>query len=97
MREQEHSVEPKSIQLTDAELAEVFGSLWFNMDIDFRQFGILDDEHKANDAEKFAEVNGVRYSVLSKLLKISEGDKNYEKMKEILKRAGDIMLVARGV
>lgn len=78
------------------ELIEIFSAEWFGMDIDFRQFQLLDDEHRKGDIERFARLNGVRFSILSKIVGALGASAKSVEMKQKLDQAGEIMLVARG-
>jgi len=81
---------------TADELLEIFASTWFGMDIDFRGFEVLDDEKRDVDSERFSKLNGIRYSVLHKIVnRFKETDK-HDDMQAILDSAEDIMVIARG-
>jgi hypothetical protein len=81
---------------TAEELLEIFASTWFGMDIDFRGFEILDDEKRAADSSRFAKLNGIRYSVLHKIVNRFQGTDKHDDMQAILDSAGEIMVIARG-
>lgn len=86
-----------SLEFDEKEAAEIITSVWFNMNIDYKQFSLLDAENRVVDADRFASVQGVRYSILSKAVGAARGCANYEEYEKILARASDIMVVARGV
>lgn len=82
---------------TEEELIEVFASTWFGMDLDFRGFKLQEEEKRKDDRSRFALLNGIRYSVLSKIAnRFKETDK-YDDMQGIIDSAAEIMLVARGL
>lgn len=83
-------------QFTEVELIEIFASAWLGMDLDFKSFTFMREEQRKDDGERFAQLNGVRYSVLSKIAKRFKGTDKHADMQEILDSAGEIMLVARG-
>lgn len=84
-------------ELDEREADAIIASVWFNMNIDYKQFSLLDVENRATDIERFASVQGVRYSILSKIIEASRGCSNYAEYEKILARARDVMVVARGV
>jgi len=84
-------------EFDEREADAIITSVWFNMNIDYKQFGLLDTKNRAEDIERFASVQGVRYSILSKVIEAARGCSNYEEYEKILARARDIMVVARGV
>jgi len=84
-------------EFDEREVDEIVASVWFNMDIDYKQFGLLDEKTRAEDIERFVSVQAVRYSILTKVIKEAHECKNYGEYKQVLARASDIMVVARGV
>lgn len=83
-------------EFTEDELAEIFASTWFGMDLDFKGFQLLDAPGRKKDSNKFASLNGLRYSILSRIASRFKGTDKYDDMQQILDNAGEIMLVARG-
>jgi len=83
-------------KFTEVELVEIFASTWFGMDLDFKGYKHLDEGKRQADSSSFASLNGIRYSVLSKIAKRFKGEDKYDDMQEILDSAGEIMLVVRG-
>jgi len=81
---------------TEEELLEIFASTWFGMDIDFRGFEFLDEEKRDADSARFAKLNGIRYSVLHKIVNRFKGTDKHDDMQAILDSAGEIMIAARG-
>lgn len=81
---------------TEEELVEVFASVQFDMGLDFKSFKFLDEEKRNADSARFAKLNGIRYSILSKIAKRFKGTDKYDEMQELLDSAGEIMLIARG-
>lgn len=84
-------------EFDEREADAIITSVWFNMNIDYKQFSLLDSKTRAEDIERFASVQGVRYSILSKVIEAARGCANYEEYEKILARARDVMVVARGV
>ncbi len=82
---------------TKEELIEVFASMWFGMDLDFRGFKLQEEGKRKDDRSGFASLNGIRYSVLSKIANRFKGTDKHDDMQEILDEAGEIMIVARGL
>lgn len=83
-------------EFDEMELTEVFASTWFGMDLDFKGFKLLDEVRRKEDSSRFAKLNGVRYSVLSKIATKFKGTEKHDDMQEILDSAAEIMLIARG-
>lgn len=83
-------------QFAEAELIEIFASTWLGMDLDFKSFSFLSEEQRDADSSRFGQLNGVRYSILSKIANRFKGTDKHADMQEILDNAGEIMLVVRG-
>lgn len=83
-------------EFNKGELTEIFASTWFGMDLDFKGFKLLDVSGRKKDSDKFASLNGIRYSILLKIASRFKGTDKYDDMQQILDNAGEIMLVARG-
>jgi len=86
-----------SLEFDEKEADEIVTSVWFNMNIDYKQFSLLDAENRVVDAERFASVQGVRYAILSRVVGAARGCANYEEYEKILARASDVIVIARGV
>lgn len=83
-------------EFNEDELTEIFASMWFGMDLDFKGFQLLNASDREKDSSQFASRNGLRYSILSKIASHFKGTDKYDDMQQILDSAGEIMLVARG-